>query len=44
MLLTTAPAAANALQISNTDEESDTILVTKSPNWLKRFIERKKAK
>ncbi len=36
--------AANALQISNTDEESDTTLVTKSPNWLKRFIERKKAK
>ncbi len=44
MLLTAAPAAANALQISNTDEESDTTLVTKSPNWLKRFIERKKAK
>jgi hypothetical protein len=44
MLLTTAPAAANALQISNTDEENDTTLVTKSPNWLKRFMERKKAK
>ncbi len=44
MLLTAAPAAANALQINNTDEDSDTTLVAKSPNWLKRFIERKKAK
>jgi hypothetical protein len=44
MLLTTAPTAANALQINNSDEENDTTLITKSPKWLKRFIQRKKAK
>jgi hypothetical protein len=44
MLLTTAPKAANALQISNKEETSDSILVKKSPNWLKKLINRKKVK
>jgi hypothetical protein len=44
MLLTTAPAAASALQISNTEENVDSLQKDKSPKWLKRFIQRKRAK
>jgi hypothetical protein len=42
MLLTTSPSAANALQIKNSDAKNDSLNLVKSPNWLKRFIKRKK--
>lgn len=44
MLLTTAPTAANALQINNSTHEGDTTMQERSPNWLKRIIERKQKK
>jgi hypothetical protein len=44
MLITTAPAAANALQMNNSVEITDSTQSVKSANWLKRFIQRKRAK
>lgn len=42
MLLTTSPSAANALQIENYSSSNDSVVLVKSPNWLKRFLQRKK--
>ena len=44
MLVTTAPTAANALQINNLINQNDSVEDLRQPNWLKRFIEKKKIK
>ena len=44
MLLTTAPSAANALQIVDSSVSKDSLQSVRSPNWLKRFLQRKRKK
>jgi hypothetical protein len=44
MLITTAPKAANALQINNLINQNDTVEDSRQPNWLKRFLAKKKIK
>lgn len=44
MLITTAPAAANALQINNLINSGDSTTQIIQPNWLKRFLAKKKIK
>jgi hypothetical protein len=44
MLVTTAPTAANALQIDNLINSGDSVQDLRQPNWLKRFLQKKKMK
>jgi hypothetical protein len=44
MLITTAPKAANALQINNLMNQGDSMQDGRQPNWLKRFLAKKKIK
>ncbi|HRG57696.1 MAG TPA: hypothetical protein PK323_01995 [Bacteroidia bacterium] len=44
MLLTTSPSAANALQIVDSSVTNDSTKIERSPNWLKRFLQRKRKK